>query len=167
MTPKSRAAILYAHGRGYLVLDDGALLGPQGNVMRPTPSGEGYPTFKVGPHGRQRTVLLQYCWYVEAALEAECVRHRDDVRTNCTRGNILIGSRSDNSFDIPREIRQRNGRQAAAAKHGRTAEVRHARNERIAELRAGGMSREKVAKLLGVSLTLIKRVSRERKQQEQ
>src|SRR5271154_4074072 len=98
MNLKSRAAILIAYEKGYRVLDDGTLLSPIGKKMRATPSSVGYPGFAVviEPLRKQRTVLLHvfaaYCWYGEAALDARVVRHKDDVRTHCTRDNILLGS---------------------------------------------------------------------------
>ena len=145
----------WAYKRGYRVLDDGTLLGPSGNKMSPSPSSIGYPTFRVGPHKGQYTLQLHvfaaYCWYGETAIEAECVRHRDDVRTNCTRENIRVGTRVDNAQDIPKHVRVRRGHHMLAGKLAKGAAQRKVRDAKIMRMFDDGAFHYEIAEEIGLA----------------
>jgi hypothetical protein len=162
MTPKSREAIYWAYEKGYRVLDDGTLLNPRGRKLHPTPTSVGYPSFGTGSRKPQRTVLLHvfaaYCWYGEAALEAECIRHKDDVRTHCTRNNILIGSRTDNRLDMPADIRWEIAHKARDGRYGKTSGERNQRYNRIVHLRRIGWSLRRIAGNVGMAKTSVMHV---------
>ena len=155
----------WAYVKGYRVLDDGTLLNPSGKRLRATPSSSGYPTFKVGSHKAQYTLQLHvfaaYCRYGEKALEAECVRHKDDVRTNCTRLNLRLGTRVDNAADLSEETRLRVGRNANASRHARTASTRSKRDKRIVKLRAAGKTWRAIGQIVGLDKARIGRILRE------
>jgi hypothetical protein len=157
MNLKSRTAILIAYEKGYRVLDDGTLLSPRGKKMRATPSSVGYPSFKVvvEPPRKQRNVLLHvfaaYCWYGEPALDARVVRHKDDVKTHCTRDNILLGSYVDNRMDMPAGVRWEIARKARAGRYGKTSVERELRYNRIVHLRRIGWSLRRISADVGIT----------------
>jgi hypothetical protein len=103
-------------------------------------------------------VYAAYCWYGKAVFDAECVRHKDDVRTNCTRKNILLGTRRDNRMDMPRHERLRIGRHAVATRHARTAVARRARNAKILARVIKGELHKEIAKDLNMSRESVTRL---------
>lgn len=155
MTPKSREAIYLAYEKGYRVLDDGTLVNPSGKKLRPTPTSVGYPSFKAGSRKPQRTVLLHvfaaYCWYGEPALSAEVIRHKDDVRTHCTRDNIIFGSYTDNRMDIPTHVRLEVASKARAGRYGKTSTDRNRMYNRIVHLRRIGWSLRRISVNVGMA----------------
>jgi hypothetical protein len=165
MTPASKAALLYAYTKGYRVLHNGALISPKGRQLKATLS-NGYPTFKVGGYRKQRGVLLHmfaaYCWFGDAVFDAECVRHLDDVRSNCVYGNLALGSRKDNAADLSEETRLRVGRNANGARHARTAERRAVRDQQVIRLIAEGKTHREIARIVNVDRTRVGQILRER-----
>ena len=155
MTPRSRQAIYWAYEKGYRVLDDGTLLNPSGKKLKTTPSGHGYPTFAAGSKKPQWTVSLHvfaaYCWYGEPALDAKVIRHKDDVKTHCTRDNILLGTYVDNRMDMPADVRWDVARKARAGRYGKTSVQRVQRYNRIVHLRRIGWSLRRIAADVGIT----------------
>ncbi len=167
MNEKSKYAILRAYDKGYRVADDGTLTNAKGETLRCSMLNTGYPYFAVslGPKPpRQRKGLLHvyvaYCWFGKVVLDAECVRHLNDVRTDCRRDNIAYGTRVDNARDIPAEKRLRIGRKANAASAARGAEARAARDREIVRAYQKAPSVTRLVRRFKVSRGTIKQVLR-------
>lgn len=114
---------------GYTVTEDGRVLSPSNEPIRLTQNPQGYLKFsvpKVTAAGSARTVYVHQLAALQrfgprALSVGTQVRHRNGVKTDNTRSNILIGTGSDNQLDIPIETRLRmmKVRVRAAAQHNR------------------------------------------------
>lgn len=140
-----RAAITIAAKKGYVVTEDGILLGPKGRVAVKAYGKQKYPTFSVsgvpgvknkyGVFGVPVHKLAAFCFYGEDALTSECVRHLDGDVNNVSRDNIALGTHSENNMDKDPEVRRAAARKARAAQGKRSPnskfsdeEVRFIRN---------------------------------------
>lgn len=169
MNATSRNAILHAYWLGYRVMHSGALLNPTGRKLRPTPSSAGYPSFRVeDPTGskKQRTILLHvfaaYCWFGMTALDAECVRHKDDVRSNCVLENLVLGTRKENEADKGKDVHLRVGRIMNRARHARTAPGRAVRDARVRHLAREGLTHREIAERTHMTRPNVSRILRYR-----
>lgn len=87
-------------------------MSPSGNVLTARPHhATGYWYFAAWGHGRSLSLhrFIAYQLFGDEALAAECVRHKDDVRSNNRFDNITYGTRSQNQYDIPQEKRSAMG----------------------------------------------------------
>ena len=118
----------------------------------------GYLHFSIGLPGRSHSPsipvhqLLAYQKYGALALSGMAVvRHRDSNPKNNSRTNVTIGTRSEDYYDIPKEVR------AARAEKG-AAVLRKLTDEQVTELRelreAGATYTELMAKY-GISKSTV------------
>lgn len=103
-------AIRYAYSKGYRVSDDGILYGVKGLPLIVKVRGnQKYPTFtvngfkevknKYGVYGIPIHRFAAYCFYGEKIWEYECVRHLNGNVEDVSKGNIVLGSHSENNMD--------------------------------------------------------------------
>ena len=143
-------AEVQAFEMGYRVSDDGTLVGLQGQVRLVHEDKDGYRRFTIRQERKSRSVnvhrLAAYQWFGEALFAAGIeVRHLDGVRTNCSKNNIAIGTRSQNEMDKPAELRRRQAGRAA----------RRLSDEQVAQLRqdrVNGAFVSALSKKYGVSM---------------
>lgn len=113
---EARQAIRHAYECGYRANPDGSIVGPDGEPVRLTMNNTGrrYYCFSV-PLVRSAIQVhrfIAYQIYGESALEAACVRHRNDDGHDNRFENILIGTRLENILDMPPEKRSEKSRRA-------------------------------------------------------
>lgn len=108
-----------AYRRGYRIRDDGTVISPYGRTVGwKATSGYYAITLRVGKKATWTHVhfLAAYQRFGERALSADVqVRHLNGNTLDNSKGNIAIGSQSDNQMDIHPEIR----RQRAATSNRR------------------------------------------------
>lgn len=100
-------AALAAYLKGYRVTDSGELLSPSGLTMslKAKKSDRGYPRFGVWLEDEKRSVRIPahkfaaLAFFGLKAFSSPCIRHKNDDRTDFSRGNILLGSYEDNAQD--------------------------------------------------------------------
>ena len=99
----------YAHNKGYFIDKDGYLISHKGTKLNPRVNSKGYYNTNIRIEGKlyhlQCHTLAAYQKFGDKIFESECIRHLDGNRLNNKKENIEIGSRHDNSMDIPKEIR--------------------------------------------------------------
>lgn len=100
-----------AYRRGYRVRDDGTVISPYGRTVGwKATSGYYAITLKVGKKATWTHVhlLAAYQRFGDKALSAGVqVRHLNGNTLDNSKGNIAIGSQSDNQMDIPADVRRR------------------------------------------------------------
>ena len=114
MLSKLNQAILTAAEKGYHVNTDGTMdfNGKKINQILLKFNRMQYFTFSIrDANGIRRTLkvarLMAYQKYgQEMFKEGIVVRHKNGISTDNSIENILIGTQSDNMFDIPKEIRK-------------------------------------------------------------
>lgn len=125
----SNEALLEAHHRGYRVTQDGAFLNPSGKqagyLMK---DGYMHSTGFIAPghhykvHFRVHR-LAAFQWFGNAIFRPGVeVRHLNGDRLDNSRGNIALGSHSDNMLDRPKEERRAHARHAASFCRALTSE---------------------------------------------
>ena len=100
-------AALVAWYKGYRISDDGELVNGAGQalVLKAKKSDRGYPRFGVWFEDEKRAVRIAvhkyaaFCFFGLKAFSAPCIRHRNDCRTDFSRGNLLLGTEVDNCQD--------------------------------------------------------------------
>lgn len=110
---KQEEIIRLSKDKGYYVDKDGKLFNSSGKELSLTKNGkgDGYLSFNIRVNGSKPTrsfihKLQAYQKFGEEIFkEGIVVRHLDDISTNNSYDNILIGSQSDNMQDIPSERR--------------------------------------------------------------
>jgi len=100
-----------AFEKGYVVLDDGSVIGAKGKPIKLGKMPSDYFTFTIR-HYNGKTIniavhrLLAYQKYGDKLFEnGIVVRHLDGNHLNNYADNIAIGTQSDNILDIPKEVR--------------------------------------------------------------
>lgn len=117
-------SIRTAYSKGYRVTDAGEVLSPRGYVLVTTLGSTGYLRFSVkvrSSTGRHLVVslyvhsLAKYQWFGEPSLYQDiCLRHLDGNKLNNRRDNLVLGTYSDNAYDIPKDTRVARSVKAAA-----------------------------------------------------
>lgn len=150
---------------GYVVNEGGEVVSPRNHKRLKLQEGtNGYLHFSVGTNGDgNRGVVMvhrlaAYYWFGEMALgEGIEVRHLDGDKRNNSRENIVLGSKSDNSFDIPREERVRHSLHAVSKQRKLTfAEAKSVRSL----YRGGGHSFRSLADKFSVCPATIGKIVR-------
>lgn len=110
---KTRKNVVIAYNRGFRVEKDGNVIGVRGKPLSLYKKGTSpkYYFFSIRNNGERLLiavhVLCAYQKFGEKALTCECVRHLDGNSLNNSYNNIAIGTFSDNTMDIPKEIRKK------------------------------------------------------------
>lgn len=110
---KNKKSLLLAHKRGYRVLNDGRLLSSKNKIIKLYMDVKGYLYFTVKMPDRKTGHvyvhrLMAYQKYGNRIFEKGIeVRHFDNKKLNNKKGNILIGTHSENMMDIPGKERLR------------------------------------------------------------
>ncbi len=110
---KQEEIIRLSKDKGYYVDKDGKLFNSSGKELSLSKnnSGQGYLSFNIRVNGSKPTrsfihKLQAYQKFGDEIFkEGIVVRHADDISTNNSYDNILIGTHSDNMQDIPSERR--------------------------------------------------------------
>lgn len=108
-------AALVAYFKGYRVTDDGQLLSPKNEalVLKAKASDRGYPRFGVWLDDEKRAVRITahqfaaLCFFGLKAFTSQCIRHKNDVRTDFSRGNLMLGTQVQNERDKCPNARKR------------------------------------------------------------
>jgi hypothetical protein len=109
-----------AFNKGYRINEKGMVISPFGKQLYCTTSCSGYKRFTIrNSSGCRVTVLVHklmaYQKFDNALFsDGVVVRHLDGNPSNNTPDNILIGSLSDNSRDIPEDLRIKNAKYASS-----------------------------------------------------
>ena len=159
--PESRGneGIRKAYQRGYRVRSDGALLNPQGVVVKGFCAGSRYLRFTYREAGQRYNVavhrLAAYQRLGEAVFESGTnVRHRDDSPLNNQRRNLRLGTCQDNRLDVPAVERRE-----AASVGGRVSRVLSKAQVRQTWTRIRqGWTYRTVAAELGVSVMVVQNI---------
>jgi len=131
---------------GYKVDDNGNVFTPTGKVRNVDIDKKGYKRFSIEYKGTFRAIsvhrVVAFQKYGEEAFKKEIqVRHKNGVCSDCTVGNILIGTASDNNMDKPEHVRKAVATKAAASLRKFTdSDI-----ERIRELRKQGVKLNDIA----------------------
>jgi len=145
--------LLEAYRRGYRVTADGIVLSPSGRRRKTDLDTGGYPRFSVAFADGIRTInvhrLLAYQKYGEQIFESGLeVRHENGDKADCSWGNVLLGTHSENMQDKPADVRM------ACALYA-TSFVRRLSSEQEDQLRADRSS-GMTYKQLGIKYGLAK-----------
>lgn len=145
-----------AHLRGWRVLEDGSVLKPNGRKQPLHVGTSHYLRFTVNIGDARKCVwvhkLAAYQKYGDQAFESGVeVRHRDNNKHNNRLDNILIGTRSQNMMDRPKE--QRIALAQYAADGNRCLTDEEARS--LLSDRAGGMTYKELSKKYLISKSSI------------
>ena len=101
----------WAFHKGYRVNEDGQLVSFTGKVLKTHTSKMGHQETNIRVKGKLHHLfvhrLCAYQKFGDKVFTAECVRHLDGNPQNNRPENLEIGTLSDNSQDIPKEIRRR------------------------------------------------------------
>lgn len=114
--------LAHAYEIGYRVNVDGVFTGPRGNVIPiKCKSNHRYPQALITMGGKRHNILIHrfaaYCSYGEDVFaDGIVVRHLNADVLDVSRGNIAIGTHSDNELDKPNEVRSKNARQAVLSR---------------------------------------------------
>lgn len=161
--------------RGYLVTEDGQVLGPKGKLSIGRYGKQRYPTYTTNWEGRVYGMpvhkLAAYCFYGEESFrEGVVVRHLNADVLDLSKSNIALGSYSDNERDKPSHIRKRSAiaarkAQGYAAKNRKLTEeqaqtVREFYRELGGKKAPQGAVRE-LGERLGVSRTVLCKIKNE------
>lgn len=115
---KTYYRILEAIERGYCVSENGLVYGPKGLLKIKKHGKQKYPTISTNWGGKVFSIpahqLAAICFYGEDVLLYDCIRHLDADTTNLSKTNIVLGSRSENELDKPKEHRIQRARAARA-----------------------------------------------------
>lgn len=110
---ESNIALILAYENGYRISKDGLTLITSKKEKQQTHfNALGYPIFSFYNGIQSRTLfwhrLQAYQKYQEQLFNKNIVvRHLNDIKTDCSESNIVIGTQSENMRDIPLEIRLR------------------------------------------------------------
>lgn len=102
--------------------EDGRFTGTVGQELPISLKGsQKYPSRQVSVGGKKKNYyihrLAAYCFYGERIFdEGIVVRHLNGDKTDCSKGNIAIGTTSENHMDKPSEVRSRSASIAARAR---------------------------------------------------
>jgi len=148
MLNRRNRAIIAAVERGYIIDDDGNVFSPR-RKLNPFLAGKKwrYLYFAINFEGMTVTIKVHrfqaYKKYRnEIFKEKIVVRHKNNIKTDNSVDNILIGTMSDNSFDNPPELRVEIARKAAVKLRKFTDdEIRQIRTDR-----AKGLTHRALAK---------------------
>ena len=118
---KTQLRILEAVERGYTVTDDGKLLSKNKELKYSLSSKQRYPTFSTNWGGRVFGIPIHlfaaYIFYGNLAFEkGVVVRHLNGNTLDFSKGNLVLGTHSENNLDKPKHIR------IAAAKKARASQ---------------------------------------------
>lgn len=117
MSVKSQSdrGILEAFDQGYTVNESGELISPSGSISKLSLSSNGYLSRKIWVEALQKRVQFSFHRFVAYCKFGNClfedgiqVRHLDGNKLNNCWDNIEIGTQSQNTLDIPSEIRDFN-----------------------------------------------------------
>ena len=140
-------AIRLAYRKGYRVTDDGRLLSPLGRELKIRAYGRNrYPTFGIKLpeagyiYGVRTHSFAAYCFFGDAALSTEDIRHLNDDPTDLRRSNVALGTHKENFADVSPMKRATNHARLLTA-----ADVRHIRT-----LLADGIKQKDIASQFGV-----------------
>lgn len=88
---------------GYLVREDGQIVGPTGVIRKTKPNKGGYQTFNAHVLGKCKTirvhVLVCEAWHGPAPVGTDLVRHLDGNRENNSASNLKWGTHVENAAD--------------------------------------------------------------------
>lgn len=106
-------------GRKYIVTEEGTLLNPSGLTVGTYIGSNGYYVFSIRMKGKKTQCpvhrIQAYQKYGNKLFEdGIVVRHFNGNSLDNSWSNILIGSQSDNMYDIPEQIRIKKARYATS-----------------------------------------------------
>lgn len=116
---KAQKGLLIAVEKGYTINKQGNVRNPKGNTVNGFLNKEGYRTFGI----RNKTAVYKiafhrfqaYQKYGDLIFDSKMVsRHKNNIISDNTWNNILIGSQSMNMMDIPKETRIKRAIHAAS-----------------------------------------------------
>lgn len=111
---KNHQAIREAKEQGYNVCVNGILTGPRGKIQLKLTKTQRYPVMHIETHlsknGLPFLILVHrfaaFCFYDEELFTpGYVVRHKNGNTLDISKQNILLGTPSQNSLDIPKETR--------------------------------------------------------------
>lgn len=127
---KMHENVLIAFSRGYKVLENGTLIGPNGIKSIKLYGKQRYPNFTLTINNRVQSIVIHYlaafCFYGYNAFNKNLVvRHLDSNTLNVSKSNIKLGSHSENNLDKNKTIRK------SAAKKARASQGYRAKNAKF------------------------------------
>ena len=108
--------------RGYSIIDEGKVFNPKGRELKLGKTKDGYYSINLRlPKENPTRVFIHklqaFKKFGDKVFEqAIVVRHLNGISTNNSWENIGIGSHSDNTMDIPKEVRIKRAKHAASFK---------------------------------------------------
>ena len=141
-----------ASKRGYVVDENGVLIGSRGKKLSNHTDKRGYVKCTVGVDGKNITLyahrLMAYQKYRDKIYEkGTVVRHLDNNKANNKPENIEIGTCSDNLKDLPIELILERQKKATLKT------IKYNKNEVIDYYNKCGRSRKKTMQHFGMSST--------------
>ena len=116
---KKKRNVVIAFERGFRVEKDGSVIGVKGNPLKFNKIGGAYPYYFFSMRNKGERIMVPvhmlcaYQKYGEMALKCECVRHLDGNSLNNAHNNIAIGTLSENTMDIPEDVRRKRATKAS------------------------------------------------------
>lgn len=156
---RAQRAIVFAYTAGFRVTDQGIVLKPNGEIQKLRLNNRGYLVFTIkldvgrdGGHPVPVHRLAAFQKYGCAIFEENVVvRHKNGMPDDSRLENILIGTPSDNSLDVPAEKRMQISLHAAQSLRKLSDEV--AKN--LLADRKSGMTYKELSAKYGVTKSSI------------
>lgn len=141
-----------AYKRGFRITESGDVIGPRGSVLKKRVNPNRYYTFAVRKPKQQKNYRIGYHRYqafqkfgTEMYKDGIVVRHLNGDCLDNSADNIAIGTRSDNSMDIPEQIRY------AASLHATSFCRKHDKNKIREFHKTSGRSYKKTMQEFNIS----------------
>jgi hypothetical protein len=103
-------AVRLALSKGYIATSDGRIVGPSGKCLSEGKTSKGYKHFGIRNGSKNLNVsshrFVAAFFHGEEVLDSECIRHKNDDKSDNRPENLEPGSSSDNFGDINEKWRQ-------------------------------------------------------------
>jgi hypothetical protein len=153
-----RDRIIVAYKKGYRVTDDGTLISSKGKILKGYIGTHGYLFFCIKDNKKTYSIPIHrfaaYCFYGDELFEHECVRHKNNIKTDNFRNNLILGSSKENYSDNPEDWKINFSLSGASKKRKLTEE----NVKEIRKMIAENYSYKQISEKFGVTKTTIQQI---------
>jgi hypothetical protein len=113
---KSDITIIAMKEHGYTVNKD-QVISPKGRTLKQQLSDSGYYRIRAVFNNNKRLInvhrIIAYFKYGDEIFKHDCVRHKNEISTDNSPDNLLLGSHHDNAMDRDKKTRIAHAKKAA------------------------------------------------------